>query len=89
MTIGRPFSTPNKVPAAHLRSRLTEPAVSEQLFVSVAYVDYPKVNDFFIRVFIGPPSASPAFRGSIRIAPAPSPASKAARHTTRRRSWPA
>lgn len=58
LPVNRPYSTPRRVAAAEMRSLITDQLAAEQFILRVSYVDYPKVNDFFIRVFVNLPGAT-------------------------------
>lgn len=74
MVVGKPYSMSNPVAANELSSLITDQGAREQFLLSIEYVDYPKINDFFIRVFVNLPSASaetsttdPHYAGSFAI----------------------
>lgn len=59
LPVGRPFSRSTRVSAGDLNALIEAATSREHVFARVAYAQLPPNNDFFVRVFINLPSASP------------------------------
>jgi tyrosinase len=60
MSMAKVFSSATNVPAAEFSALIKSDSAKERIFASVAYAKLPPTNDFYVRVFVNLPDASPS-----------------------------